>query len=435
MTNTEYVLDFSVKLAREMLAVGANLERVRLSIAKICHAYNLDDVSMYTLNTFVSVSAKDRATQGYYQRQVSITIGDLNLERLKDLNNLSYKVVKEAPNANELDGMLSSVNNDIYPWWVTLLAFLLSMACLSRIFGATYKELLIALLNTIIIFFISMLFKKIKLNHIITNFVATFITGSLTIFFYHIGFINNFYVTIITSALYLLPGVQMVNSARNILCGNEMNGIIELLKVILEVIIIVAGIGSAFFLFGSTLPTLEESIVINTGLIYDIELIGISFLASLGFSIVFNINEKDLIFTAMGGLIIRVVYILLSYILDYRITYTVLAAFSAALYSEIIANIRKEPATVYLYPSIIPIIPGDLLYYSMLGVVWANGTLFLDNALLCLMVLAGISFGFVLCSSFVHYARRIKFRKLIESIKIPHKDKKKEEEKHEEAHS
>jgi hypothetical protein len=42
----------------------------------------------------------------------------------------------------------------------------------------------------------------------------------------------------------------MVNSVRNILCGNEMNGIIELLKVFLEVITIVAGLYIAYFFFG-----------------------------------------------------------------------------------------------------------------------------------------------------------------------------------------
>ena len=436
MTNTEYVLEFSLKLGREMLVAGANLERVRLTIFKICHAYNLNDVSLYSLNTFLSISALDPNTNDYHQRQVSIVIGDLNLERLRDLNNLSYKVVKEVPSANALDALLNDVKNDVYPWWVILLGFLLAMACLSRIFGATYKELIVALINTAIIYFLSMLFKRIKLNHIITNFVATFITGSLTILFYHVGFIDNFFVAVITSALYLLPGVQMVNSARNVLCGNEMNGIIELLKVILEVIVIVAGIASAFFLFGSTLPTLEESIVVNEGLIYDIELIGLSFFASFGFGIVFNIHEKDLIFAALGGFVIRIVYILLSHVMDYRISYTILAAFSAALYSEILASIKKEPSTLYLYPSIIPIIPGDLIYYSMLGVVWANGTLFLENALSCLLVLAGISVGFVLCSSFMHYLRRIKFRKLLDSIKISTKIVKKEEvEENEKANS
>ena len=177
----------------------ANLERVRLTILKICHAYDLQDVSLYSLNTFLSISALDPKTGSYHQRQVSIVIGDLNLERLRDLNDLSYKVVKEVPNVSTLDSLLDEVKNDVYPWWIILLGFLLAMACLSRIFGATYKEMIIALLNTVIIYFLSMLFKKIKLNHIITNFVATFITGSITIFFYHIGFIGNFYVAVITS--------------------------------------------------------------------------------------------------------------------------------------------------------------------------------------------------------------------------------------------
>ena len=429
MNNIEYVLDFATKIARELILSGANLERVRMTIMTICNAYELDNISLHSLSTFISVSATDSKTGEYSQRQISIQSSfSLNLDRLKALNNLSYEIVRDIPNAALLDEKLESINHNTYPWWVTFLGYILAMSCLSRIFGATYRELIVAIFNTVLLYFLSKLFSKIKLNHIIRNFVATFITGSLTILFFKIELITNFYVTIITSALYLLPGVAMVNSARNILCGNEMNGIIELLKVILEVIVIVAGIASAFFLFGSSLPNLEDSIVVREGLLHDIELIGLSLLASFGFSIVFNINPKDLAFGAMGGLIIRITIILLSHLTSYRILYTVIAAFFAALYSEILANIKKEPSTLYLYPSIIPIIPGDLLYYSMLGVVWANGTLFMENALQCLLVLAGISFGFVLCSSFMHYVRRIKFRKLLESIKIQPKTKLKEEE-------
>ena len=48
----------------------------------------------------------------------------------------------------------------------------------------------------------------------------------------------------------MIPGIQMVNAFRNIICGNEMNGIIEMVKVILEVVTIVAGLYIACLVFG-----------------------------------------------------------------------------------------------------------------------------------------------------------------------------------------
>ena len=85
------------------------------------------------------------------------------------------------------------------------------------------------------------------------------------------------------------------------------------------------------------------------------------------------------------------------------------AAFSAALYSEIIANIRKEPSTLFLYPAIVPLIPGDLLYYFALGLIWQNPALAAQYGPDLLLTLVGISLGFVVCSSAVHYFRKFRF--------------------------
>ena len=85
------------------------------------------------------------------------------------------------------------------------------------------------------------------------------------------------------------------------------------------------------------------------------------------------------------------------------------AAFFAAFYSEILAITRKEPSTLYLYPSIVPLIPGDLFCYVAFGIVWRNTSFIVEHGPDLALSLVGISIGFVLCSSVVHYVRKIKF--------------------------
>ena len=41
----------------------------------------------------------------------------------------------------------------------------------------------------------------------------------------------------------------------------------------------------------------------------------------------------------------------------------------AAFYAEVQARILKAPATLFLVPALIPLIPGSTLYYTMSGVV------------------------------------------------------------------
>ena len=86
-----------------------------------------------------------------------------------------------------------------------------------------------------------------------------------------------------------------------------------------------------------------------------------------------------------------------------------MAAFCAALYSEILALTKKEPSVLYRYPSIIPLIPGDLFCYVAFGIVWQNTSLIQKHGLNLALSLIGISVGFVLCSTIVHYIRKFKF--------------------------
>lgn len=421
MERIDYILDFCKELGKQMIASGANIERVNLSIEKICHAYGLHDVTCANLTTRISISAKDE-NKLYAQRQTDVPPQSFNLERLKKLNNLSHQVRETTPDVTTLYDLLHAVKSNDFPWWVMMIGYLVAMAGLARIFLAGPTELLVVEINTLVLFGLSRLFTKVHINKIITNFFSMFLCSTIATLFYMSGFINNFFTIVLTNAFFLLPGIQMVNCARNLLCGNEMNGVIDLLKVILEICTIIAGVAAVYAAFEGVAhyPLLEEyrdalaAFANNTPLwLVNIELVGLTLMATAGFSIVFNIQLEDIVFAAIGGVIVRLVYILFKYWLpDYPFIYTMVAAFFAALYSEILANIRKEPSTLYLYPSIVPLIPGDLFCYVAFGIVWRNSNFIVEHGPALALSLVGISIGFVLCSTIMHYVRKFNFLKL-----------------------
>ena len=413
MKRIDYILDFCKELSKQMIVCGANIERVDLCIEHLCHAYGLHDVTCANLTTRISISAKDEE-KNYAHRQTDVPPQAFNLERLKKLNHLYYYVKENTPDEKTLYDLLHQVKSNDFPWWVMLGGFLVAMAALARIFLAGPAELLITELNTVILFFLGKLSSKIRLNKIVTNFVCMLLCSTIAILFFAAGFVKNFYIVIITNAFYLIPGIQMVNCARNLLCGNEMNGVIDLLKVLLEVCTIVAGMAAAYAMLGKLAGELQIQDFIEalgrTDLLRSIELVVLSFIASAGFGIVFNIQLRDLLYAAIGGTIVRIVYIALQTVIpDYRFIFTIVAAFCAALYSEILALVKKEPSVLYRYPSVIPLIPGDLFFYVAAGIVWGNTSLISTYGPTLGLVLIGISLGFVLCSTIVHYIRKFTF--------------------------
>lgn len=135
------------------------------------------------------------------------------------------------------------------------------------------------------------------------------------------------------------------------------------------------------------------------------KLVVFSFTASLGFGLVFRIGKKDLLWAGMGGALTRCVYLFLTGMIDKRILFSLLAAMFAALYAEVMAMHKKVPSTVFLYPAIIPLIPGDLLYHTAVNLILHNMPEMLENAKNCALSLAGMSIGFVLISTFTYYRR------------------------------
>ena len=417
MERIEYILDFCKELGKQMIASGANIERVNLTIERICHAYGLHDVTCANLSSRISISAKDE-NKLYAHRQTDVPPHSINLEKLKKLNNLAFDVCKDKPREDTLYDLLHGIKTNDFPWWVMMIGFLVAMMGLARIFCAGFTEILVVELNTLLLFGLSRALTKVHINKIITNFFSMFLCSLIAMGLYAAHFIDNFYIVVITNAFFLIPGIPMINCARNILCGNEMNGAIDLLKVLLEVCSIVAGVAAAYALLGGATgyPQIEESFNLRNNLdpvLSSFELVFLTLMASTGFSIVFNIQLKDLPFAALGGVIVRVVHILFKLAFPaYAFVYTIFAAFFAALYSEILAITKKEPSTLYLYPSIVPLIPGDLFYYAALGIVWGNASIFTKFGPDLALSLVGISVGFVLCSTIVHYIRKFKFLKL-----------------------
>lgn len=93
------------------------------------------------------------------------------------------------------------------------------------------------------------------------------------------------------------------------------------------------------------------------------------FISSIAFSIIFNSPRKVLLFCGLNGLIGWVVF---RYFYNYGISANMAIFFASvvvALFSEIMARVLRQPVTIFVIPSIIPLVPGGTAYQTMLAFV------------------------------------------------------------------
>lgn len=106
-----------------------------------------------------------------------------------------------------------------------------------------------------------------------------------------------------------------------------------------------------------------------------------------------NVPVKKILPASIGGMLSWWLYLILKdKIASVFYLLVVVGAFTAT-YSEIAAKIAKTPATVFLLPGLIPLIPGGFVYYAMLGLVQNEFDVMRQNALLAGQWAVGIAAG------------------------------------------
>lgn len=88
-------------------------------------------------------------------------------------------------------------------------------------------------------------------------------------------------------------------------------------------------------------------------------------LGSLGFGILFHIRGKKLLIATLGGLMSWTVFLALAPLFPSEAVRYFFSAAAVTVYAEFFARVIKTPTTTFLVPSLIPLIPGGALYYTM----------------------------------------------------------------------
>lgn len=133
-----------------------------------------------------------------------------------------------------------------------------------------------------------------------------------------------------------------------------------------------------------------------------------AFVGSLGFAMLFRLRRVLWISASLGGVFCWGGYLLVMYFSDGQIFTSGLAAAAlAAVYAELLAARKRAPAPLFLIPSVVPLIPGSTLYYTMSAAVQGNteevshyGSLTLQYAL---SIAGGICIAWTLLSIFRRY--------------------------------
>ena len=121
----------------------------------------------------------------------------------------------------------------------------------------------------------------------------------------------------------------------------------------------------------------------------------LSFCATAGFAIYFNAPPSSVLPSAISGGLSWSLYHVLFYYFDQKIMGAFLAAFLVGSLGEILAIKLRKPATVFITPDIVPLVPGAGMYYTMSYLVEKNFDMAASKGTETFFVAASIAIGII----------------------------------------
>ncbi len=356
------LLDVATELGYELAMAGAETFRVEESVVRVLGAYEIE-AEVFAIPNCLHISIEPVIGRPLTRmRRIGIHGNDLNA--VEQLSGLSRRICAEKPAPEIAAKWLESAKKakKQYPLPLFLAGNALGAFGFCFLFGGGIADAACAGICGIIVGLINRLMEHLGANQFFRIITAAFLMSIAAYTMGALGLCADTDAAIIGALMILVPGLLFTNAMRDIIYGDTNSGMNRIVQVLLIAMAIALGTGAALGVATQLFGEIRSAEPYAYGWLFQSLA---CFLGCIGFTILFNIHGPGGLLCALGGVLTWIVYLI-----TVRITGNDLAAYFwgtlfAALYSEVMARIRKYPAISYLVVSIFPLIPGAGVYFAM----------------------------------------------------------------------
>ncbi len=241
---------FMLEVGIMLLRSGASTKRIRITLRRLSNAYgyHLDD---HIEPRAVSLSLWKNARKGEVFNGTRVAGGlVINFKMISGISRMSWSVVENAWTEEALWTELNRLKSlEDYPRVIVLAAASTAGAAFCYMYGGGMLEQIITFGATFIGLAVKQTLTKRTFNAYLVTFMSALVAGLVAILF---SLVNTNLVlehAITTSFLFLIPGVQLINSISDLMDGEILNGIDRGVNAIMHALAIAFGLSALAFLF------------------------------------------------------------------------------------------------------------------------------------------------------------------------------------------
>lgn len=245
------VVECALDMGETMLRCGAEILRVEDTVTRICTAYGGGIVEVFTILSLIILSWKTDEGQNYtLTRRINPPATDLN--KLEDLNALSRRICEEKPPCSEINQKINAI---MAPEArrirkSKIAGYVLLASAFAIFFGGNLRDGLATGIVAALMYLWDYFFAAHDRNRVVYSLFMSIAAGALCSLSVVIGIGQNVDKVMIGSIMLSIPGINLMNSLRDMMCGDIITGILRLAEALMIAVAIAAGFGIAIMMFG-----------------------------------------------------------------------------------------------------------------------------------------------------------------------------------------
>ena len=248
-THTDRMLCLALDIGEHMLRNGGEIHRIEDTLERICLAYGAAHVEIFTIPSLVMAAV--RMPDGSYSSQIRrVYASNKDLYRLEQFNAISRRICTEKPSFDEVERMIRSAKQarPYSSFWV-ILGSVLASGGFAVFFGGSLRDGVAAALVGLILATLIRI-ESHAFNQMVKTVLLSFVLGILCFGVVEIGIGQDLGFVTIGAIMLLIPGLDMGNALRDLLCGNLLSGTLRTVQSLLLAVMISFGYAASLLITG-----------------------------------------------------------------------------------------------------------------------------------------------------------------------------------------
>ena len=413
----EDMIDIAIRAGAIVLENGGETYRTEAIVNKIAAALGAKTASSFVTPTVIQFSYTDD-NDHYHSAIRRIKKRGVNLDKIALIDELTRRIEKKKKTYEPrvIESLLSRIENSpVYKKPLVLVAAALSSFCFAFMFGGSLAEASAAFVIGFLLRLFLFFSQRRQFGSFSTSLLSGAITSVLTEFAFLLGFIPATEITLISVLMQVVPGLAIVNAIRDLIEGDLVSGAARLLDAFMVAAGLSVGAVFALYLFGvfnvaETVSVLgavagssgfgavsENPFGLVESVLFSALLAAVWGGGAAGFSSVYlHAKPLDIVIGAFCGAVGWFMFKVTGG--DGASSYLA-GAFTVAVLSEILGASLKTPATVFLLPGLLPLVPGGGMFLTMRSAVNGFMAESLNYGYTTLFAAGSIALGIALASS------------------------------------